>query len=180
MEYWAPRLPANPGLFSQNHNTEGPVVPREDLLTLMVNVLSSSGVSGYKVLSPDETPDQLKQYPVVWSREDAIGFVAAYRLGPGESALTYAPVLIGNSASGCKGNFASGSAPSDGNSARVFAACSEGADSVRVDFSLIENSGTLFVFGTGTGAAAGASQAPGEAGDLGESVLRNASLVLGR
>jgi hypothetical protein len=122
---------------------------RGQLVTMMTYVLNASGISDYKILLPEETPADLKSFPVVWTATNITGTLATYAVQSGETLTTAASTLISSDAPNCAGEFASGvtSNVAEG-SARVSTLCRSEKGELRTDYSILQNEGYFFVFAT--------------------------------
>jgi hypothetical protein len=121
-------------------------VDRAELLTLMTNILSESGVTGYKILRPDQVPETLRGYPVVWSADDVIGFLTAVRMSPGGNVQAMGPGVIAGDAGACKGKFASGSIQNSSDASTLFTACYDSKNSWKIDYTIVAANGYAYMF----------------------------------
>ncbi len=100
---------------------------RAEATTLVANLLSASGTTNYRFLTPEQTPKEWKQYPAVWTTADTLGVMIIYQpiVGVGENEI--AGYLIGSDSAGCQGKFASGAMPDQtnpgGHLKRIFTTC---------------------------------------------------------
>jgi hypothetical protein len=81
---------------------------RSEASILAANVLSSAGVTRFKIMSRDEIPADLDRYDAVWSADAAIlGTITIVTLDVASTRDRIAAALIANASQVCKGRFAS-------------------------------------------------------------------------
>jgi len=168
-----------PSVPGTKEHTESPDLPigRDELVIIMTNVLNQSGISGYKVLLKTEIPEELKFYPVVWTKDETIGTANVIRLSD-QTINDYSSLIVATDARGCAEDFASGTSPSSDKSAvRIFTACATASSRMVLNYSLIQSGDLVFVFAAG-GTYSLSQDSPDQSDEVVESVLRNASFIV--
>lgn len=115
---------------------------------LAANLISELGITGFKILRPDEMPKGWKA-DAMWRSDSAVGTVMVLPLVSDAGQIP--PVIIASDAAGCKEAFASGSLPAESSTAvrRLFTRCSTGKDALVGFYSIVpRRAGGHYVIGT--------------------------------
>ena len=97
----------------------------------LANVLSASGISGFRVLQRSQIPKALQKYHAVWEAPGIVGTLSVMNNTKIKTANSATTILIAYDARSCSGAYISGRLPSanEGRVHRVATACSNGEDS---------------------------------------------------
>lgn len=121
---------------------------RAEATVLAANLISQLGISGFKILRPDEMPEGWKP-DAMWRSDSSIGTVTV--LPSASDSGEISPVIIAQDAKGCKRAFASGSLPAESGSpiTRLFTRCGVGKDAFVGFYALVpRQAGGQYVIGT--------------------------------
>ena len=150
------------GLFASNQDTHSKVQPDSDVanaaslgaykaesITLAANVLSASGLTGYKFVTPSTPPTTGADTSAIWVSGKIGGILSIYDYGNTQTIEDTKSVLISSDAKNCKGKFVSGVDPSANNSGAVdiFTACDDESVPTATYTLLKRQAGGVYVFG---------------------------------
>lgn len=117
---------------------------------LVSNLLSATGIPGYKIVAPDKNP--LPSYDVVWHWPNGVvGAFAGFKNVQGVNLETIVSLVVADDSKICKGDFASGRKKSQVRNSltvqRAFTACDAGKKSFEAHYSFMKSAnGKLFKF----------------------------------
>jgi hypothetical protein len=134
---------------------------RAEATMIAANLMSLSGIKGFRILAPSET-SSIKA-DAVWRAGDTLGTVRVLPASITDNVKNFSGLLIGSDARNCKGAFASGALPAEGNESivRVFTSCKTGDLTYTIYYlALTRKQGGYYLFATG---AAGSEQPAKEA-----------------
>ena len=123
---------------------------RAEATMIAANLMSLSGIKGFRILSKEEA-SSIKA-DAVWRAGGTIGTVRILPAGITSSIKNFSGLLIGGDARKCKGAFASGALPVEGEEAmaRVFTSCKTGEKTFTIYYiALTRKQGGYYLFATG-------------------------------
>jgi hypothetical protein len=124
---------------------------RAEATMIVANLMSLSGIQGFRILSPDEAA-KIKA-DAVWRAGDTLGTVRILSPRVTSDVKNLSGLLIGADARKCKGTFASGALPAENNNAmvRVFTSCKTGDKTFTIYYlALDRKQGGYYLFATGS------------------------------
>ena len=140
---------------------------RAEATVVAANLLSQTGISGFRIATPDKFPE-LKA-DAVWVAPDVMGTINIMAGAAHKDLDNIRAMVIGSEAKGCKGMFFSGSIPDDGKEQliRVFTTCQEKDDSATIyTLAVPRKAGGIYILRTMTAAGATAgSEKPAKEAD---------------
>ena len=134
---------------------------RAEATMIAANLMSLSGIKGFRILSQEES-SKIKA-DAVWRAGSALGTVRILPASTTGSIKNFSGLLIGSDARTCKGAFASGALPAEGDDAivRVFTSCKTGDRTLTIYYlALTRKQGGYYLFST---ASTGSEQPAKEA-----------------
>jgi hypothetical protein len=149
----APNMFGTPNTNARTTSTDSKsetstVAQKAEATLLAANLVSELGITGFKFLTPDETPKGITA-DAIWAAGKTVGTVNILPTVTDINAV--GPVLIGRDATECKKAFASGAIPVEADSkvASLFTRCGLGKDAF-VAFYLVapRKAGGVYVIGT--------------------------------
>jgi hypothetical protein len=124
---------------------------RAEATVIVANLMSLTGIKGFRILAPDEAP-KIKA-DAIWRGQGTLGTVRILSPRVTSDVKNLSGLLIGSDARKCKGAFASGALPADGNDAivRVFTSCKTGDKTFTIYYlALDRKKGGYYLFATGS------------------------------
>jgi hypothetical protein len=124
---------------------------RAEATALVANVLSQSGIAGFRILPPNEIPKEWQANDAVWTATGVVGTVIVLPPMSDPTLEDIRSVVLVRDAKNCKGKFASGSLGNDpsapANSAQLFTACDASDGSWTAYYTAIpRRAGGFYVF----------------------------------
>jgi hypothetical protein len=129
---------------------------------IATNLLLKAGLPNARLLSPEETPDQIKRLGVAWKSDSGMGAVELLPQNAAKDAQTLASHMIDADATACKGDFASGrSSELVDNTvvAKAFTGCKDSNGTAQFRYFVLHSEGAGYVVFT-LAAPAGAAPPP--------------------
>jgi len=121
---------------------------RAEATLVLANVLSSAGIQGFRVVSPDEV--KIDTHDMLWAAPGLVGSLKIVEAKVAQTSEEVAALVMAADASSCKGLFASGRYPTEKNSARLMTACDTPQQKTQFDYSVAARpKGGFYVFGVG-------------------------------
>ena len=124
---------------------------RAEATMIVANLMSLTGIKGFRILSPEEA-SKIKA-DAVWRAGSTLGTVRILSPKVTNDVKNLSGLLIGADARKCKGTFASGALPAEGDNAmvRVFTTCKTGDKTFTIYYlALDRKQGGYYLFATGS------------------------------
>jgi hypothetical protein len=129
----------------------GNTTRRAEATVIVANLMSLTGIKGFRILAPDEAPKI--NADAIWRAGPALGTVRILSPSVTSEVKNLSGLLIGSDARKCKGSFASGALPAADNEAmvRVFTSCKTGEKVFTIYYlALDRKQGGYYLFATGS------------------------------
>ncbi|KAB2919950.1 MAG: hypothetical protein F9K29_03585 [Hyphomicrobiaceae bacterium] len=128
---------------------------RAEAAVVVANVLSAAGLPGFRVLTYDETPADLRLHHAVWVSQNLAGSLRIFPRDAAKNVEELASYVMARDAQDCKGVFASGRYPTspETGAARLMTGCSSTNAPVDISYTIAPRAkGGFYLFATmGTG-----------------------------
>lgn len=143
--------PQDPFVARPPRRDAGEGTRKSEVIVLLADVLATTGVQNFKVLTREETPADLRRWSAVWSAPGLTGVLDVIEPQTASQAEQVASSLTSIQAQACKGNFSSQRLPSQPGSrtVRLRTGCGGGARSSEANYTIVPRyrGGGFYVFG---------------------------------
>jgi hypothetical protein len=115
---------------------------------VVANVLSAAGMKGFRVVPPDEVPENLRGYDAVWFAEGVAGTVNILMPDVANSTEAVSALLLAKDARACSGSFASAKpGQTEGGIVRLMTGCDRNGQITQVHYTIAYRpKGGFYVF----------------------------------